>query len=311
MFRRAAIVPIVAAALLAGCETYSVEPKGTPRPSPLGNLFSPAAPKGQEDDSYYTILLYTFNDLNHAESAELYRARMSDRVGWKDLFVITASGHSQLFWGHYKSIDQAKPNLTKAHAHRTGTGVSVFGGAMVVPMPGKDIGPPELNLKNVKAPYTLLVAVFQDDPDANPPYVGRKRFALEYCQQLRKAGYEAYYFHSQAASSVSIGAFGKESFTVRKVSRVGSGGPSEMADELVVNDPRIKTLQRDFPNLALNGNGVRLLSGYDAAGKEVASLRRTYIIRVPKEENDTMPDRDSRPPGENQARSGRPSQGSP
>ena len=72
-------------------------------------------------------------------------------------------------------------------------------------MPGKQIGRPEYALARTTRTWTVVVAHFFDVPKAR--YLGREKFAADYCRQLRDRGYQAYYQHGPAKSVVTIGDF--------------------------------------------------------------------------------------------------------
>ncbi len=227
-------------------------------------------------EDHCSILLFVLRDPgNHNQDAEYYRKVLTEKVGWKGLFVINKAGHSELYWGRYRSWNdkKAEANLKTAKKYRTSNGKALFAGAQIVPVPGKNVGPAEWDLINVpdSAYYSLLVAVFRDDPKKN--YVGRRRFAVDYCRELRKSGYEAYFYHGQAVSHVTIGAFGTKSVSVKK---------SPRGEIVKINDPKIKSLQKDFEFLALNG---RSIDEFVLDGKTRKRIRlprkKTYLICVP------------------------------
>ena len=226
----------------------------------------------QED--HYSILLSVHNDpVNHIQEADYYKKALTEKLLWRDVFVIHKAGHSEVFRGQYRSLKDAEANLKTAKEYRAANGVAIFAKAIVVPLPGKDIGPAEWNLSSAaeSAYYSLLVALFRDDPENN--YIGRRRFAVDYCRQLRKGGYEAYFYHAPAVSHVTIGAFGEKAVTIRK-------GPR--GETLEINDPAIKSLQKDFEFLALNGMSIDEVIRDRQTGKQIRMARKnTYLIRVP------------------------------
>lgn len=76
-----------------------------------------------------------------------------------------------------------------------------------------DVGNPEWALQNVRAMYSLQVAVFEPTK-AVPDY---KTVAAEFCKLLRAEGYEAYYYHASASSMVTVGTFGPDAVRNRAV----------------------------------------------------------------------------------------------
>lgn len=65
---------------------------------------------------------------------------------------------------------------------------------------------PEWNLRNSNAKYSLQVGVYYNDASM----YDRRKAAVEKCAELRAKGYEAYYFHGETCSMVTVGAFGPE-----------------------------------------------------------------------------------------------------
>ena len=266
------IIPVLTMSL-AGCVRDKKHPLFRPQRHTVSS----------EGDTYSILLAVLSNPVNHVRDADYYKRVLTEKLGWKDVFVVHKEGYSTVFWGHYRTWKEAQPNLRIAKAYRAANGSAVFAKAIIVPLPGKDIGPNEWNLKNVNASYSLLVAVFRDDPKRN--YFGRKRFAVQYCRRLRKAGYEAYFYHSPVASHVTIGAFGPESISIKE-------GPKGKI--LEIKDPRIKALQHDFPYLAVNGAGMNEIVYDPKTRKEIRIPVKTYLIRIPHgknrdQSNDTLP----------------------
>lgn len=250
------------------------------RPRPFGNPGGwPGIPGLGGGDDTYTILLRTFTDVsNHAAEAKRWRMETERWARWKGLYVVTEATHSTLYRGRYRSVAAARADLEASHQFRTPRGDRVYGGAIVVPLPGSDPGPPEWNLKNCKGWFTLQIAVFYDVPESN--YTGRRRRAVEYCQRLRKADYDAFYYHGVSRSSVAIGCFDKDA--VRRD-----------RDYKLVVDPRIKKLQSkdEFPYMAINGSGERRLVVDGNTGKREYVLQPTQIVLVPgrKDEPQKVP----------------------
>ena len=78
--------------------------------------------------------------------------------------------------------------------------------AIPVRMPTPDVGNADWNLRQVHATYTLQVAAFEPTDD----FWEYKAAADKFCEYLRGEGYEAYYFHDDALSVVTVGAFGPD-----------------------------------------------------------------------------------------------------
>jgi hypothetical protein len=264
MMTKLALIALAAALAAAGCET-DLFPGATSTTPGTGDRSD--APDSQADA--YTILLYVLNDpVRHVQDADT----IIETLGWQGLFAVHKGGHSELFWGRYDSPEKADKNLKAAKAYRTPGGVPLFAKAMVVPLPGSDIGPKQWRLDGLDAQYSLLVAVFKDVPDRK--YLGRRRRAVEYCQRLRDHGYESYFQHGKVVSHVTIGAFGREAVRERKTRR---------GQTLEILDPRIKKLREDFPELQVNGNIVTDIFRDRHTGKITRRVtRQSHLIRIPR-----------------------------
>ncbi len=136
----------------------------------------------------------------------------------KDVFVRAEAGDfARLYYGTYyrrtdpKTRKRSTPpqllsdmELIKQLGNETGQ--RYFGGAILVRMPMPDAGKPEWALTRATGVYSLQVAVFEPNDD----FWEHKQAAAEYCEFLRKKGYEAYYYHASASSMVTVGSFGPE-----------------------------------------------------------------------------------------------------
>jgi len=249
---------ILSAALWqAGCEN-----------SPLSNVSGPHG-----DDGGWTILLCTLNNpQTHVKDALYYKERCEKNTGWKDLYVVHKADHSELYWGKYSSPEAARKNLAKAREYVAPAGYKVFDSAMLLPLAGKDYGPQEWNLAGAKGAYTVVVAVFYDMPKEN--YVGRKRFAVDYCRQLRQEqNLEAYYYHDPSRSAVSIGVFDGKAV---EITHEGT------QDKPVVVNPEMKRIMERFPLLAVNGR-EEILHMPDSATRKLVPVKSTsYVVRIPQ-----------------------------
>ncbi len=261
---------LLAGTLLGGCA-------GRGGIFPAGQSSSDGGPP--DDGGDWTILLCVLQDpVQHVQHAERYRSDLSGKLGWKGVFVINKGGHSEVYWGRYRTPAHAQKNLRKAKAHTTLAGTRPFDQAMLIPLPGGDVGPAELNLRNAPGAYTFVVAIFQDDPELN--YIGRKQFAVAYCKRLRKGNYEAYFYHGPGISYVTIGAFGEQAVRVKK-------GPE--GDKFEVLDASVRELEKDFPHLQVNGTGVNDLAWDPRERKIIRIPLRTYLMPSPRGRETSAP----------------------
>ena len=251
--------------------------RADPHAGGLLDIFKGKDTSGGAEDGAFTILLTICNSPSgHAEQAKYYKQATEKHAGWKYLFVVHKEDHSELYWGKYKTREDAEPNLKKAREYTTPANVQVFATAVVMPVPGKDdIGPPEWRLDTTpdKYVYTVMLAEFYDVPQAN--YVGRRKFAVEYCQQLREKGFAAYYRHDPASSIVTVGLFEASAVVLIKK------GDKTQRD---VRDPRINALFAQFPNLAVNGRQM-LIRAVKGETKQVQQIpASTFLMVIPRED---------------------------
>ncbi len=140
-----------------------------------------------------------------------------------DVFVRDESdGSARLYYGTYlRRADRRTGKLALPGKMRKDldlirqfgddSGKRYFAYAMPVRMPTPDVGNRDWALEDVPAKYSLQVAVFEPAGD----FWQYKEAAVQYCDLLRKKGYEAYYHHGKACSVVTVGAFGPDAVIVR------------------------------------------------------------------------------------------------
>jgi len=150
----------------------------------------------------------------------------------------------------------------------------VFARAMVVPLPGKDVGPAEFNLTAAKGSMTVLVAVFRDVPEKK--LFRRRGRAVDYCRRLRQGGYEAYYWHGKVSSHVTIGSFTNSSVREERTPH---------GTRTVVTDPRVLQIQKDFPMLAINGYGENQIIRDPGTGKVHRIPYKSRLVRIPRHDD--------------------------
>ncbi len=229
--------------------------------------FWPRSPGGNQDGGH-TIVLELVSGENHVSTSKARKALAVQQTNWKDIFLVHKSGQSEICWGTYRSVSAAQKNLKKAKAFMASNGKATFAGAIVIPVPGEKVGPPEWDLANAVGAHSLLVAAFHDVPAEN--YVGRKKLAVQYCRRLRDRGYKGYYYHGLGNSTVMIGAFPSSSV------KEGASGKKLIAD------PKIINLMNDFPDLAVNGNAVGRRVYNTRTRKYQTVKRKTYLVRIPR-----------------------------
>jgi hypothetical protein len=128
-----------------------------------------------------------------------------------------SEGVVRLFYGTYRvtqdektgrhlfprAMDQDAAMLKELAAD---TGEHYFIYARKVPTPLPDVGNPEWVLARAGGVYSLQVASFVSVDE----YPNFKQAAADYCARLRSDGFEAYYWHSDDCSIVTVGSFGED-----------------------------------------------------------------------------------------------------
>ncbi len=142
-----------------------------------------------------------------------------------DVFSIDeADGLARLYHGlYYRKTDRKtgkrsipknlKKDLDTIKHLGTGSGDYYFLRARIVRLPTKDVGNPEWNLADIDGAYTLQVAVFEPTDE----FWEFKAAAADYCEILRERGLEAYYFHTEGSSCVTVGIFQEDAVVPRPV----------------------------------------------------------------------------------------------
>jgi len=256
---------------------------------------SPQCPDGE-----YTILLYQHTDPElHSRHAAEHLPKAEKFTGWQGLFVVTDDRYSGLYWGRYRTREDAAANLKTARGYRTPADVQLFRRAIIVRLPGKDVGEPKYSLKNTTdGYYSVLIAVFYD---VSGQFPGRKKRAAEYCDRLRKHNYEAYYFHGPNKSGVCIGLFPKEAIVTKKIAMTHPQSRQKSFVEKKIHvDPRMrKLLEVDFPDLQVNEGGEAQKILNPETGRTELKKQRSYAFVIPgrdKPEPHPAPEREATPP---------------
>jgi len=176
-----------------------------------------------------------------------------------------------IYWGKYSTIEKAQPNLRTAKAFRSKIGLRPFTQAIIIPLEGKPVGPPEWDIMTTKGVYTVMVADFYDVPEAR--YVGRKKFAVQYCTQLRDAGWQAYYHHGPVHSAVMIGSY--ETSVVKTIREPGHPPINQVMDK------GVKTILKTFPQLAVNGRQEIIKVKDPKTGVTRSMPQKSKLIYIP------------------------------
>ena len=241
---------------------------------------------GMDVEEGHTVLLTTVSGANHIDRGRFIRKSL-DGHGWKDVFILSKEGHTEVFWGKYRKVASARKNLKVAQDYRNEAGQRPFVRALLVPLPGRDIGPPEWNLRGATGVYTVQMATYYDVPEEN--YFGRKRSAVQLCKKFREMGCEGYYYHGPVRSHVTIGTFGAASIqTIQK-------GTSVKTVTQKIRDPKMHEIIRRFPQFNVNGNAHVIYVPIRVPGSRYGKRKRVVVepfpVRIPgkKDEDVTAP----------------------
>ncbi len=233
-------------------------------------------PIAEEGDPNYTILLAAVSGPIHVDTVRDMKQDVEARTEWDDLFVLHEDGMSYLYKGEYVSINGARWDLRKVHRFKIEK-IKPFERAMTVALPSTLIGPPEYDLTRARGTYTLVVAKFYDVPKQG--YIGRQRYAIDHCKNLREEGHDAFYYHSGVNSYVTVGNFPESAY------RMGISD-NDVPTKDIVYDPKLAKLMEDFRALAVNGNVEYqiITSRRGTAGQKRTSI--SYIMKIPKRPSD-------------------------
>ncbi|MFW5839689.1 MAG: hypothetical protein ACOCZE_03835 [Planctomycetota bacterium] len=249
--------------LLAGCNGTNT--------GAGGGLFASDSAGLNIGKGQYTILLQTSTGPEHLAWVKSYKQVVMKHTGFTDGQLIAMQideNASALYLDTYETFEDARKQLKKVQEITTPTGTQPFKGALIVPVPGQDIGPDEWNLAKVdRGAYTLLVGKWQNSPDDD--FFQRREWAVKHCQRLRKRGYDAYFYHAEAESLVTVGIFGEGA--VEMITKGRETRPE-------VRDPKVAAIQKSdemLKYMLVNGHKV-----YERIAQIDPVTRQTVYERV-------------------------------
>jgi hypothetical protein len=171
----------------------------------------------------YAIVVATFTGDYHAQSAEATYSTLLGQyptIGRK-LTVRPRSRGSALTYGDYQGYDdaRAKEDIAMLRKIPSPQGTPLFAQVMLMKFKvsrlKQDLHPHDLWTVRREYPtivpiFTLEVAVWGDFESGQFPNEKRRAAAQGYAEQLRKKGFEAFFYHNDDAglSSVTVGLFG-------------------------------------------------------------------------------------------------------
>lgn len=134
---------------------------------------------------------------------------------------------------------------------------------------------PEWDLRNARQrfgrniEYTLQINIYTN-PSGRPTAAELKecrKAAEDAVRTLRRDGVDAFYYHDNAGSTVTVGLFTQQEIDEGFSLRVGAG-------------KGLRDLQQKFPHGLVNGAGVKE-KGTDSQGRPTEQLRPSFLVRVP------------------------------
>lgn len=266
-----AIACVALVALLAGgCAAFPLVPTSV---GSGGGLFRARA------SSPWTILCLELQGPNRSNHIEQIVETLKRTPGIRPEALFTTDdpdGFARLYYGRYER--RTDPRTGKRSTPRrlvedvrmikelsAGPGQYYFLRALTVRMPTPNVGRPEWNLARTNATYSLQVALFEP----RDGFWQYKQAAAEYCAALREKGFEAYYYHSDASSTVTVGLFGPEAVVENP-----RGLPSY--------SPRVLALQRRDELLQFNRLNGAIYRAPSDTGHKVRVPSR--LVRIPQPE---------------------------
>lgn len=246
-------------------------------PKPVAAPIAPSKEEAEFDAWTIVIVAFTTDtpELSREGQAQAALARVRGVEGMSDAFVTTRGQTFMVAYGKYDSPDTSKAKSDLQRIRTTDIeGQRPFSGSFLMPPPSAALAGsvPELDLLNVRrmygpqAKYTLQVGRYARDdfqPASSSERKEFRRLAEEAAAKLRKDGEQAFYFHGETMSLVTVGLF-SDADLPRK---------DRPASSL------LRDLQTRFPNNLLNGAGVRIRR---AGEKGEGQLAPSVVVATPQ-----------------------------
>lgn len=265
-------------------------------------------------DAQWTLYCAALDGPGHVEQANNVKEqliKLTSTQGLKDWYVIHQDNESVLYYGFYRTIDDARHDkeAERAQGDRARiaaltdqTGNKLFRRVFFVPVNAPDpAAPPQWNLCNADGYWSLEIAAYKDSPK-------RKEAAVEAVREARAHGIQAYYYHGDSISSVCIGAWPKNAVqdgddTVEApaseqeivVLPQAIPGMDQMqfrdrqtgqrirtvAPEAKVVDPSLQAMMAKYPNHAVNGVVMANKVKDPVTGQYKTIEDPSFIVKIP------------------------------
>lgn len=277
-------------AWLAACSLMIVAPVGCMQEGVnRGQSWDPGAifasanekPEGEE----WTILCVEMRDKDRVRHTEtlVKGIRQVRELDSRKARLVHEDGVSRIYYGsYYRKIDtergrdsfgpEVHDNLQFIRSLACGDSFP-FAGARLVPVPTPDPGRPEWHVSRCPGTYTLHVGVFY----GTSTFAEYKQAAVQWVEQLRAEGLEAWYHHGEGRSSVMIGSFGPQDVIREQV------GPKSVSQNTRVRfSERVEALrnQQEFRFNLENGCKVKRIVNTPEGPKPI--YQESFLIPVPQ-----------------------------
>lgn len=227
----------------------------------------------------YAIVVATFTGAQHEQSALATRAQLIRQYPLlgRGLRVRQRSRGTALSYGDYTGYDDsnAKKDIVQLRLLRTPQSQPLFAQVLLMKFKAvrqkKDIHPFDLWIVRREFPtrvpiFTLEVAIWGDFDSGQFPQSKRRAAAEGYATELRKKGFESYFYHNDDAglSSVTVGLFGN----------------SAVDAETGFYSHEVEAMLRRFPIRLVNGQEVQVY--FDPAHPTLgSSVQPPCLAEVP------------------------------
>jgi hypothetical protein len=304
------VAPSAAASVGPAVQATSAAPVAE-SPSAARVISAPVPPAGAQ----WTIFCTSWSGPDHVLISNQAKQDLLNQSRLPDWYIVHHDDESILYYGYYTAYNtpRAKADKHSVDALTGANGDRAFPTSMFVPLSSPDpAAPPEWNLSNTPPDmyWSLQIGAFCQTPD-------RKERAVAAVREARKDGYEAYYYHGEAISSVCIGAWPKTAVRQQDGGAVAhnddpnkpvmvqnfprandapkvlddQGQPIPvLAPELVIDDPTLAKVIAQFPDHAVNG---ATMVTYDKNKNPVPSPSFLVIIQHGKSAGHDPDDADS------------------
>jgi hypothetical protein len=282
------LVGIAAACSLLGCASKPRDPEVDPSLRDQGKELFPdrnapvasvdeAGDATEADAGTWSVLLLTLKTEPDARAtqAALRSVRSS---GVSEAVVRTRGEGTVIVAGSFESPTQPEAQqLLKRVKELNIDGQRPYAMAYLVPPQATAVkgSMPEWDLRNARprygrnVEYTLQINIYTN-PAGRPTAAELKecrKAAEEAVRTLRKDGNDAFYYHDNAGSTVTVGLFTQQEIDDGFSLRPGAG-------------KGLRELQEKFPHGMVNGAGMKE-KGVDAQGRPTEQLRPSFLVRVP------------------------------